>query len=223
MLKETQLDQVLELYPVLLDVGLRLRQELTVEGAQLEMPPGRVLFEVDTPCTQFLLVTMGSLRVVKAGVSGREVLLYRVQPGEVCLLTLSGLLEGTAYVAKGIVEMNLTAVGISRRLFLSMLDQSPSFRLFVLRSLTRRMFGFISLVEEILFGRLDQRLAALLLSKGMTIQTTHQGLADELGSTREAVSRTLESLEEQGIVVLERGRITIIERAALKKICGSAL
>jgi CRP/FNR family transcriptional regulator len=218
VITEIQSDRLLALYPVLLDLPASLLQELEAEGKPVKMSAGHVLFDIGTPCTDFLMVITGSLRVIKIGASGREMLLYRVQPGQVCLLTLSCLLDNTAYVAKGIAETDVAAIAISRALFLRMLDHSSFFRLFVLRYLTERMVGFISLIEEIVFERLDQRIAALLLSKGTRIKTTHQTLADELGSTREAVSRALENLEEQRLVVLERGRITILDRAALEKV-----
>jgi len=73
----------------------------------------------------------------------------------------------------------------------------------------------MQLVEAVAFQRLDQRLAALLLGKGRLIRTTHQALADELGSVREIVTRLLRSFEQRGWVRLERERVTVLDPKAL--------
>jgi CRP/FNR family transcriptional regulator len=77
------------------------------------------------------------------------------------------------------------------------------------------------LLEDVAFGQLDQRLAALLLDRGNTIYTTHQALADELGSVREVVSRRLKDFEGRSWVQLARGRIRIIDRPALQQVAAA--
>jgi CRP/FNR family transcriptional regulator len=76
----------------------------------------------------------------------------------------------------------------------------------------------MTLIEEVAFGKMDQRLASLLLSKGAAMETTHQALADELGSVREVVSRILKDFEGQGLLELERGQIRLVDTPALEKI-----
>jgi CRP/FNR family transcriptional regulator len=79
----------------------------------------------------------------------------------------------------------------------------------------------MQLVEAVAFQKLDQRLAALLLGKGRTIHVTHQGLADELGSVREIVSRLLKSFAEQGLVSLGREQIEIVDPARLRRVAAA--
>ena len=77
------------------------------------------------------------------------------------------------------------------------------------------------LVESVAFQRLDQRLAALLLGKGKVVATTHQALADELGSVREIVSRLLKGFADQGLVILARERVEIRDPAGLRRVAGA--
>ncbi len=76
----------------------------------------------------------------------------------------------------------------------------------------------MQLIEEVAFRKLDQRLAALLLGKGRLLHTTHQQLADELGSVREIVSRLLKSFADQGLVRLAREQVEILDPAGLRRL-----
>ena len=78
----------------------------------------------------------------------------------------------------------------------------------------------LGLIEDVAFRKLDERLAALLLAKGTSFRTTHQTLADELGSTREVISRILEGFEAKGFVRLKRGQIYVLNEVALQEIAG---
>jgi CRP/FNR family transcriptional regulator, anaerobic regulatory protein len=177
--------------------------------------PGETLFSKDTPCQIFPLLLSGSIRVVSISEQGRELLLYRLQPGELCVISSSCMLGCSAYPATGISESNLELVTLSSKLFSSLLVYEP-FRVFVFSIFGERIKSLMQLVEEVAFQHLDQRLAALLLTKGREISTTHQQLADELGSIRELVSRLLRRFENQGIVSLQRERIQILDADALR-------
>lgn len=220
MTNENELDELLALYPVLLDEPPRLRRALQYEAHSLKASAGQLLFELESPCVTFIMVLSGAIRVVKPNSSGREIMLYRVSPGEVCLMTLSCLLARKNYSARGVVEADVTGVSIPRHLFIEMVDGSQAFRMTIFRLFSERVLQLTGLIGEVAFGRLEQRLAALLLGKGDSIQITHQMLADELGSTREVVSRILEGFEEQGLVALERHGIHLLDVGALHSTAG---
>ncbi|MAT99157.1 MAG: hypothetical protein CL608_18580 [Anaerolineaceae bacterium] len=76
----------------------------------------------------------------------------------------------------------------------------------------------IQLIEQVTFQKLDQRLAAILLRRGPALHTTHQQLADELGSVREVISRLLNDFKEQGAVAVERGKIFVLKETILQQI-----
>jgi len=207
--------KLLELYPAFRSLpGERLDQILG-ETVVRTAPAGTVMFDEHNPCQAFPMLIEGTLRVVKSAPNGREMQLYRVVPGEACVLTSSCLLGNSPYSARGIAETELTVVTLSQPLFSGLLAEHEPFRTYVFSLFAERISELMQLVEAVAFQRLDQRLAALLLGKGRVIRTTHQGLAEELGSVREIVSRLLRSFETRGWVKLERERITLADPKAL--------
>ena len=210
--------QLLVLFPSLRGLTPDLQQRFDLESTHIEVPAGTVLFESSSPCQAFPLLLSGSVRVSRAGANGRELQLYRVAPGESCIITSSCLLGQNAYPARGIADGNLTAVVLQRVLFALLIEQHPPFRAYVFNLFGERLVELMQLVEEVAFRKLDQRLAALLLTKGEAIQTTHQNLADELGSVREIISRLLKNFQDQGILELGREQIRVIDTVALRAI-----
>lgn len=211
-------ERLFTLFPSLRNLPADLMRRLDQEAAYIEAPAGTVLFESSSPCQAFPMPLTGSVRVARAGANGRELQLYRVAPGESCIITSSCLLGQNAYPARGIAEGMLTAVVLPRALFSLLIERHPPFRAYVFNLFGERLAGLMQLVEEVAFHKLDQRLAALLLNKGEVIHVTHQGLADELGSVREIVSRLLKSFQDQGMLELGREQVRIIDTKALRKV-----
>jgi len=211
-------DKVLRCYPVLRNLPPDLLRKVE-EGAQpLHAPAGRRLFEEGAPCTLFPLLVEGVIRATKSGPDGHEILLYRLNPGESCVITVVALLGESPYPAVGSAETDLRFFGVPRGLFLDLVLKSPAFRVFVFEFLSRRMAHLMALIDDVAFRRVDQRLASRLLLHDKPIAATHQMLADELGTTREVVSRTLESFKEEGMLRLGRRRIEILDRGALARV-----
>lgn len=208
-----------DLYPVLQELPYGLRARLAAAVQPMAVPTGTVLFDEHQPCQGFPFVLAGSIRVVKLAANGRELPLYKVLPGESCIITSSCLLGHADYNARGITESETTLVLLPRALFDEMLRET-SFRDFVFALFAERISELMQLVEEVAFRKLDQRLANLLLGKGRQLHTTHQHLADELGSVREMVSRLLKGFADQGLVRLGREQIEILDPSGLRKIAG---
>jgi CRP/FNR family transcriptional regulator len=194
-----------------------LRVSLPQSIQQLTVPAGTILFDEHQPCQGFPFVLAGGIRVVKAAANGRELPLYRVLPGESCIITSSCLLGRSDYNARGIAESETTLALLPRDYFDTLLA-TPAFRDFVFHLFAERIADLMQLVEEVAFHKLDQRLANLLLGKGRHLQTTHQQLADELGSVREIISRLLKGFAAQGLVQLGREQIEILDPAGLRKL-----
>ena len=210
---------LIDLYPVLQDLPAPLRERLLAESQPMTVPAGTVLFDEHQPCQGFPFVLAGSVRVVKLAANGRELPLYKVLPGESCIITSSCLLGHADYNARGVTENETTLVLLPRALFDKMLGETP-FRDFVFDLFAERISELMQLVEEVAFRKLDQRLANLLLGKGRQLHTTHQQLADELGSVREMVSRLLKGFADQSLVRLGREQIEILDPAGLRRIAG---
>ena len=180
-------------------------------------PAGSVLFEPNTPCEGFPLMLEGSVRVAKTSPSGREIVLYRVSPGEACILSGGCLLSDTDYAASGTAESDVALLRMPPQLFQQLVVQYPPFRRFVFDMYGARLAEVMELVEEVAFRKLDTRLARLLVQRGPVVGATHQNLADELGSVRVFVSRLLRNFEQRGWVRLERERIAVLDVQALQE------
>ena len=220
-LDEAITERLLALFPSLRNVPDSLRQRLQREAGYIEAPAGTVIFESSSPCQAFPMLLSGAVRVCKAGANGRELQLYRVAPGESCIITTSCLLGDTAYPARGVVDDGMTAITLPRALFRELIERHPPFRAYIFSLFGERLAEMMQLVEEVAFHKLDQRLATLLLSKGETIHITHQCLADELGSVREIVSRLLKNFQEKGMVMLRGEHIRILDAEALRSVAQS--
>ena len=204
-------------YPVLAELPPGLREQIVAAAQAVTVPAGATLFDERQPCQGFPFVLAGAIRVAKVAANGRELPLYRVTPGETCIITSSCLLGNVPYNARGTTESETVLVLLPQGLFNELLAQAP-FRNFIFNLFAERMADLMRLVEEVAFRKLDQRLAALLLGKGRVVHATHQQLADELGSVREMVSRLLKGFAEQGLVTLGREQVEIRDAAGLRRI-----
>ena len=211
---DTQAQRLLSLYPSLAS------QEQTLSGLPvITVPLGTVLFREKDPCQGFPLVLDGEVRVSRASPSGRELELYRVQPGEMCLVSSAGLFANQALTARGLSTAPTTLVMLPPEQFRTALEDA-GFRDFVLGLFAARMADLTGLIEAVAFQRLDSRLAATLLGHGTQVRATHQSLADELGTVREMVTRLLHRFEREGMVELSRECITIRDSARLRALAG---
>jgi CRP/FNR family transcriptional regulator len=195
--------------------------ELFAQALEMSLTAGTTVFDENQACQGFPLILSGSLRVIKASANGRELQLYRVIPGESCILTSSCLLGHTRYQARGICEHDVEMVLLPASAFHILLESQSSFRTYVFHLFSDRLTDLMELVTAVAFQKLDQRLAALLISKESPIQSTHQALADELGSAREMVSRLLKGFSDQGWLLLGREYIEIIDRSSLGRLAAN--
>ena len=207
--------RLLERFPLFSSLPQPLLEELDAGAQEIRAPAGTVLFDERQPCAGFPLVLEGDIRVTRAAPSGRGILLYRVGPGEGCILSGGCLLGNSSYSASGVAETDVLLLRIPPALFQRLMVESEPFRRFVFGMYGERLGEVMELVEAVAFQRLDARLAQLLVHRGPVLQATHQSLADELGSVREIVSRLLRSFEERGWVRLERERVTLLDLKAL--------
>jgi CRP/FNR family transcriptional regulator, anaerobic regulatory protein len=204
----------LALYPALRDVIPRV-EELGREAGPFTLPAGSVLFTQRDPCKGFPLVLEGEVRVSRSSGEGRSLELYRVVPGELCLVSSACLFGSQPMSADGTAVRSTTLLLVAPAVFEAWLDQAR-FRSFVLGLFADRMSDLATLVDAVAFQKLDQRLAAVLLGHGNELMVTHQALADTLGTVREIISRLLNRFEREGWIELSRERIRILDSAALR-------
>ena len=214
-------ENILNLYPALAGLPADRLAALLQPQTVMKLPAGSQVFAEHQPCRGFPLLLEGSIKVVKQAASGRELLLYRVTPGGSCIISSSCLLGHSDYNARGIAEAPLTLLALPVPAFASLMIDSAPFRDFVFHLFAERISELMQLVEEVAFARLDQRLAKLILARNeVSLNVTHQQLADELGSVREIISRLLKGFAAQGLVSLGREQLGITDRDGLQKIAA---
>lgn len=199
------------------------RQELSALRP-FDMPRGTVVFRPGDAAKGFVIVLSGRIDVFLTGPTGREILLYSVEPGSSCVQTTLGLLGGDDYAGEAIAAADSKVVLIPRTLFLSLMERSAAFRTYVFTAFASRMQGMMHVLERVAFQRVEGRLAQALLDRaeGGDVQVTHQELATVIGSAREVVSRRLEAFARSGWVSTERGNVILTDLPALRRLAAAA-
>ncbi|HSW33535.1 MAG TPA: Crp/Fnr family transcriptional regulator [Steroidobacteraceae bacterium] len=205
------------LYPAFDSLGDSALEAVLDRVQLLRVPAGTPMFGEGSPCRQFPLVLEGSIRVAK-GSDGRELQLYRVMPGESCVLTGGCLVGGRDYPATGVVEQDARLVVLPKPVFDELLSTHAPFRQYVFSLFAERLTELMALVEAVAFHKLDRRVAGALLGHGRVVELTHQQLADEVGSVREIVTRILRSFADQGLVRLSRGSVEVLDAGGLRRV-----
>ncbi len=197
----------------------RLRHDLA--GCPIfRVGPDQSMFDEGGTCAGFPLLLEGEVRVARATAHGREIELYRVRPGEFCIVSAACLFGGHPLPARAHTIRDTHVVVVPRETFLRWTDDRR-LRAALIASLADRLADLMALIDMVLSQRLDIRLAAALLREGPVLTHTHQRLADDLGTSREIVSRLLKRFEEQALVRLGRERIEILDQAGLRALAGA--
>ena len=191
------------------------------EFAHLHLPAGTVVFDEGSPCQGFPMVLQGEIRVARGSAAGRQLELYRVTPGDLCVVSTSCLFGSLPLSAQGVATQATELLVLPPPAFDRWCAHEP-FRRYVFGVFADRLADLMALAEAVAFQRLDQRLAAALLGHGATVRATHQQLADELGTVREIVTRLLRRFERAGLVSCGREQISLLDAAGLRAVASAA-
>jgi CRP/FNR family transcriptional regulator len=212
-------------FPGLSKLDAPIRQTLVERSQIVALPAGTVIFGPGKAPENLLLLLEGTVRVQQVSENGREIVLYRVQAGESCVLTTACLLAYEDYLAEGLAETAIQAVAIPRSVFEDLIARSSLFRRFVFTAYSKRITDLFVVIEEVAFKRIDIRLAQKLLELGRSsghVHLTHQQLATELGSAREVISRQLHEFQRRGWVSATRGDVRLTNSQALEDFAAAA-
>lgn len=203
------------------DLGAAARAELEVLQSRV-LPRGLDVFSHGERAHSFPVVLSGRIEVSLTGPSGREILLYSVEAGQSCIQTTLGLLGDEPYSGVATTVAETEVIRIPKPMFLRLMDSDPAFRGFVLRSFGQRMADLTRLLEAVAFGRIDARLAQVLLdlADGGIVRATQSEIAARIGSAREVVSRKLDAFGKSGWVATERGEVHLRDLPALRRAAG---
>lgn len=185
----------------------------------MDLPAGQCLFRAGDHAQGFAMVLEGRVEVTLTAASGREILLYAIEPGQSCIQTTLGLMGDAPYAGEARTVTRARLVMIPAAEFSRLMDEVAVFRGFVFRAFAARMAELTALLESVAFTRIEARLARALLemAQGAKVTATHAELAARIGSAREVVSRQLERWAGQGLIAVRRGEISILDRARLDR------
>lgn len=220
---------ILAKIPFLREASPDLQREIAQAATVVHLESGAYFLREGDSCEHFAILVSGRMRVFKLGERGHEITLYQVGAGEACPLNVSCILSDSPVPAMARVEEDVEAIVIPAPTFRRWMAQHESLRTFVYQTFAARLTEVMSLVEEVAFRRMDQRLARRLhdllghdvVPRG-SVEITHAELAADLGTAREVVSRLLKEFERLGAITLSRGRIAVKNAALLRELASVA-
>ncbi len=185
-------------------------------------PKGKNIHNGDD-CSGVILVRSGSLRLYMMSEEGKDITLYRLHKGDLCMLSASCVLQAVTFDVFVDAEEDSRCCVISGPAFAAVSDRNPDVRIFALETAVSRFSDVMWVMQQILFMSMDKRLAIFLSDESArtgsdTISLTHGQIARYMGSAREVVSRMLKYFASEGIVEVSRGGITILDRKRLRKL-----
>lgn len=217
-LGKSKFSNVYTIFPFFKDIRTEETNALLVSKI---LPKGTAVFNEGDQCSGVAFVLKGSIRVSKVGKSGREVILYRVGSGNSCVLTIASVLSNISYPATATVEEDVEVILVPVQLFKAMMTSNLELQQFVYKLISERLLNVLSLIDEIIFRKIDERLIEFLLKKalkdGDIIEMTHEELSIQLGTAREVISRIMKGFERDGCIQLSRGKVRIINRLCLEE------
>ena len=198
-------------------------KELICANTQLKTYNKGELVHDGNGCTGLFIVKEGSLRVSMVSDEGKEVTLYRLFPGDICMLSASCVIEAITFDVFIEAQEKTQCVLISGPVFAQVSNRCDKMKIFALETAVSRFSDVMWVIQQVLFMSIDKRLAIFLTDEiaktgSNTVKMTHEQIAKNMGSAREVVSRMLKYFSSQGIVELSRGGITVIDRAKLREL-----
>lgn len=218
-------EKIFKLFPLFGKAEAEVKAELFEHGKLAELPADQFLCLEGNKCSCIPLVLEGRARVYKLSEAGREITLYRVEPGQSCIMTASCILSGVEFPAFAATETQVEAIVIPPDILHRWVNQYEVWRQFLCSMLASRLSEVIAVVEEVAFQRVDTRTAEYLLQSAGAdgaIKKTHLDIATDIGTSREVVSRILKEFEHKGLITLARGEIQTQNSNELQRVANQA-
>lgn len=191
-----------------------LREKLYKYSIRKKYEAGKVVLDENAHIRSIPIVTKGVMRVIRTEEDGREILLYYIKAGESCIMSFLGGMHNDTSKVKAEVEEDAEILFLPMDKVSLFIKEHPEWLDYIFRLYHRRFEELLEIVNDIAFKKVDERLLELLykkkdLTQSNTIFTTHEQLANELGTARVVISRLLKKLEENNEVQLGRNKIVI--------------
>lgn len=192
-----------------------LLEEMNQVATFKEIKAGEKLIDFGAYVRSMPLITSGAIKVLREDENGDELLLYFIEAGETCAMTMSCCLGNTKSEVRAIAELDSKLIMLPVQKMEEWMGKYKSWRSFVLNSYQERMTEMLNTIDKIAFLKMDERLLDYLeekvkVSKDNYINSTHQEIAYELNTSRVVISRLLKRLENDGRIELQRNRIKVL-------------
>ena len=196
------------------------REYICRNSHMLTYPKGKNIHNGEE-CSGVIYVCSGSLRLYMMSDEGKEVTLYRLHRGDLCMLSASCVLDAITFDVFVDAEEDSQCCVIGGTAFAAVSQRNPDIRIFALEAAVSRFSDVMWVMQQVLFMSMDKRLAIFLSDESArtgsdTIALTHGQIARYMGSAREVVSRMLKYFAGEGIVEVSRGGVTILDKKRLR-------
>ncbi len=203
------------------------REQLAIHAKRARFQKNENLHGADGECTGLILIEQGIVRVYMMSEEGKEITLYRLYPGDICLLSASCVLESITFDVFVDAQTDCQVCIVPAGFVASLSKQHLEVENYLLKTATERFSDVMWAMQQILFLRFDQRLAIFLMDEAAqratdTLYMTQEEIARSIGSAREVVSRMLKFFASEGLVRILRGGVEILDKARLRKLTQSA-
>ncbi|MBQ7921507.1 MAG: Crp/Fnr family transcriptional regulator [Clostridia bacterium] len=198
------------------------RETMCRSSVMVKYPKGTTIHD-GSECTGIIIVRSGCLRVYMLSDEGKEITLYRLYPGDICILSASCVLNSITFDVFVDAEEESECCIVGGCAFADISERVPQVKIFALETTVSRFSDVMWVMQQILFMSMDRRLAIFLLDECAkngedTIKLTHEQIARYMGSAREVVSRMLKYFASEGIVEVSRKGVLILDKAKLRKL-----
>lgn len=209
-------------FPFWNDLDDKAKQTMCQQSALFSYPKGAAIHD-GQECTGVILVKSGCLRVYLLSETGKEVTLYRLNPGDICMLSASCVLQSITFDVFVDAEEDSECLVIASSAFSAVAENYPAVKIFALETAVSRFSDVMWVMQQILFMNFDRRLAIFLLDEMArtgddTLHLTHEQIARNMGSAREVVSRMLKYFSSEGMTEVSRKGIKILNKQALQQL-----
>lgn len=211
-----------EIFPFWSETAEQDKEYICNHTLAMSYPKGTNIHGGDV-CSGVIFIRSGGLRVYIMSESGKDITLYRLHAGDVCVLSASCVLDSITFDVFVDTEENSECYVISPKAFAEVSERNKNIKIFLLETAVGRFSDVMWVMQQILFMSMDKRLAIFLLDEILRTKTdiiplTHEQIAKYIGSAREVVSRMLKYFSNEGIVESSRKGIRILDKSRLRKL-----
>ena len=196
------------------------RDALNAAAIDRNFLKGEILHRSSEECTGLILVRSGQLRAYTVSSEGKEITLYRLLDGDICLFSASCIINSISFDITLSAEKDTAVTVVSADVYKRIMKKSAPLSNFTNEIMASRFSDVMWLVEQIMWKSFDKRLAEFLMEESniedsLTLKITHETIGNHLGSPREVVTRMLKYFAGEGLVSLSRGTVTLSDPVRL--------